>query len=132
MSDLPECMLPDSKFNLPLARKVLEYAEEDHDDFVFDMGDWFTAAKYGEHGLKICNTSACLAGTAALLAPEAKVDGNGIWIDDEWFAHDDGGAKLLGISGFTVDLLFYTKSNEHALDLLRQMIEYAEAHEDSW
>lgn len=128
--DLPEYLRPTEEFNIPLARKVLEFAEQEHDDFEFNMDNWFTAAEYlGKK--KLCNTTACLAGTAALLAPNAEIDGIGMTIDGDWYAHEDGGAILLGLSSSVVDYLFYFDTNERALDTLRAMIKYAEAHEDS-
>jgi hypothetical protein len=128
--DLPDYMRPTKKFNIPLARKVLEFAEEEHDDFDFDMGDWFSEAKF-RGKKKICNTSACLAGTAAFLAPEAKVDVLGIVIGRDWFNHEEGGAYLLGLTERAGSSLFYNYLNYEALDMLRAMIEYAETHEDS-
>lgn len=38
---------------------------------------------------------------------------------------------ILGLSSSVVDYLFYFDTNEKALDTLRAMIKYAEAHEDS-
>jgi len=125
--NLPEYMLPTEGFNLPLARKVLEYAEHEHDDFKFDMGDWYEKIyELNKAGKQICKTSACLAGTAAFLAPNAEIDEcNGICVDNENYGYEEGGMILLGIGLVTAKILFYADDDD-ALSLLRQMVEYAE------
>lgn len=117
-------ILPTAAFNLPLARKVLEYVTEEHDDFVFDMGTWFDQKQYG-----ICKTSACLAGTAIYLSPEANIEATvnynaRVTIDSASYSFGEAGRQLLGLTAEQKDLFYCT--NTEAIKRLKWMVEQAE------
>lgn len=117
---------------LPMARKVLEFARAEHDDFTFDMGNWYVS-----NG---CGTSACLAGTAAHLSPEVTLEKVGRTILRPMLRLEDGtemwsvgmiGKTVLGLSEDVCDedgdpTIFYT-SNKSAL---RELEEYIKESED--
>lgn len=138
--------------DIPFSRKVLEFVEIEHEDiahrqqtvhwtpeleriWVKDVG---SASGYLADG---CKTSACIAGTACLLAsnveiatvampralghafePVVRMDG----VKVNWF---DAGKALLGISFDEAHALFYTLNNKDAIQMLRVMIAAAEKRE---
>lgn len=138
--------------NIPFCRKVLEYAEQEQgDDYQFDMAVWYSPYYRMDQNTRqqvVCKTTACLAGTAVMLTPEAEVDkvDDRVFIDGESMEFDVAGAKLMGLTNGQAKHLFYPlnyyqnaedftrsnggKFNEHinrlALQRLRGYIEQAE------
>src|SRR6266404_2411434 len=102
---------------IPFARKVLEYAQEEHEGYTFDMGVFWATSMSGMSG---CNTSACLAGTAVLLDPEVQIVGGwprGVQIPER-------AMQLLGLDIHEAVALFYT-TDTAALSMLQALIEEA-------
>ena len=128
--------------NIPFCRKVLEYAEhEQGDDYRFDMRYWYVPTYRRDLITRqqvICNSTACLAGTAAMLAPEAEIDpvDDIVVIDNETMEFTAAGAKLMGLTEEQARKLFIPTEyqdyqwldqlNELALERLRQYIIQAE------
>lgn len=115
--------------NLELAKKVLDYAENEPEGFHFDMGTWFNPNAYWEEdtGSNVCGTSACLAGTAVMLHPEMKIVCGVAMMDDlaipSWVT---AGAKALGIDDWRIAHdLFLNNHNRAAIIKLKDMIKEA-------
>lgn len=133
MYELPEKLYPTKDFNTAFAREVLAYVEREHADFEFDMTMFYQspveAADLYHKPVDICKTSACLAGAAALLHPDANIvhretftDVQFHGVDSDW---DEIGQKTLGLTDEGT-MIFWVDSNEMAIDYLRQMIKMAE------
>lgn len=123
---------------VPFARKVLEYAEQEHEDYKFDMGTFWNPIYRNPSGVwqeqLVCGTQACLAGTAVFLDSEVSIKlgfpyRGGFELDDEEI--EERGRELLGLSGVEKSQLFYVDGNEVALSMLRRWIEEAEARESA-
>lgn len=122
--------------DIPLARKVLEYARAEHEDFKFHMGTWFDPiSKWVDStGVSRCGTAACLAGAACYLHPEVTVLGwNNFQYQGKNYSAMRLGEILLGLQDFPHDVngdpeIFFG-SNEEALRSLQDYIEAAEAQE---
>lgn len=138
--------------DVPFCRKVLEFASAEHEDsdYRFDMNQWFRLT--GDP--VICETTACLAGTAVMLSPEAEVVS---WTQDAYAGQHrvvtingevvgsptdtfiQAGMALMGLTREEAHQLFmpmnYEQSidsptlNRQALDRLAEMIEEAEKAE---
>ena len=137
--------------DIPFCRKVLEFASAEHEstDYRFDMNHWFQqgmmVVQTHNHQVQTrCETTACLAGTAILLSPDAEVTTsvdyeqivsiNGKRVDGSW-SFIKVGAQLMGISECLANWLFMpeyyeyegdSELNAQALARLAQMIEDAE------
>lgn len=128
--------------DIPLARKVLEHVEIEHTDFTHRQATFYWTPEieaaysklYGHsYSPNVCNTQACLAGTAALLSPEAEIVVIGIEshveVNGERMDWEDAGRQLLGLTHGQGQSLFYEFNNEAAIARLRNMITEAEAEE---
>lgn len=132
--------------NIPLARKVLEFVETEHEGFqhnqrIFFMtpGMWelwglaHPSAITGEdRSVDRCGTTACIAGTACMLDPDTEVgiSSDGVYIVNGKMAHwDRHAAKLLGLDDRQRADLFFTFNESVAIRMLRGYIETAEAKE---
>lgn len=128
--------------NLPLARKVLEFVEIEHEDFFHDQRIFFmTPSMWKQWGrlhrdsefsgpINKCGTTACLAGTACMLDPDTEVgiDSEGLYTLNgksgvNWAEHAAG---LLGLDDTH---LFFVYDNKVAIQILRGYIRKAEAEE---
>lgn len=126
--------------DIPFARKVLEYAQKEHDDFKFRMAGWIDTNAHwlDESGQSRCGTAACLAGTAAWIHPDVTppTDPWGEYFTYQGSArHVSGlGKELLGLTeGKYLDddgdpEVFYM-NDEEALETLGRYITEAEAEE---
>lgn len=126
--------------DIPFARKVLDYARQEHDDFNFDMSHWYMRASWiGTGGQRHCGTAACLAGTAVFLHPEVagqiRHDNLPMFSYQGKIRHPSYlGQELLGLTDEDYldedgsPLIFYM-DNRQALDTLERYITEAEARE---
>lgn len=112
---------------IPFARKVLEYAQQEHDGYTFDMSVFWTTSMSG------CHTSACLAGTAVLLDPEVQIINGWPRCRSKNNLREgipERAMELMGLNIHEAVALFYT-SNTEALTMLQKLIEEAEKKECS-
>jgi hypothetical protein len=116
--------------DVPFARKVLEFARQEHDDFKFDMRIWWdtTAHWVDDQGVNRCGTAACLAGTAVHLHPDVTINStDGITTSFTYQGREWGNVSLLAkeLLGLPEDEcdqdgdphLFYTSNSEALLEL---------------
>lgn len=136
LDEHPHPAFDPGKVDIPFARKVLEFAQTEHEDFTFDMGCWYAVQTSSMLG-PTCGTTACLAGTAVHLTPGAEivhVNGQGrmIKIDGELYSWTRAGAKLLGLDFYTAASLFSApattpqEANAIGLQRLEELIALAE------
>ena len=141
-----------TKLDIPFCRKVLEFAKAEHKDFTFNMHYWH-APTQSLYSTTACGTTACLAGTAVHLSPEAEIvdrmEGVGdccavgssedygryIEIDGEPYSWSGAGAKLMGLDSTTAFELFIRPASaslvpgvaeRKALGILENLIAAAE------
>lgn len=102
---------------LKALRHELELQNEGHEHSHFDMNDWVTNITDGSHEFEklptLCKTTACVAGTAAMvLAPDRVFkwvppqESDGYWkvdVDSSW---ETLGAELLGLEHYMAYALF--------------------------
>lgn len=120
---------------VPFARKVLEFAEQEHEDYQFDMGTfWGSFWDTINSQRQKCGTAACLAGTAVFMDPEVSVKDGEPYLAGEQLDEDGieiRGRELMGLSVIESCDLFYIGSNGRALAELRRLIEEAEKRESA-
>lgn len=117
------------QLDIPMARKVLEFLQIEHEDFKHDQGPYYSKSMDG-----FCGTSACVAGTAVMLCPEAEIVSL-LKESEEDFEVDlrgvrtgwrEAGRDILGLTDKQSDSLFYCAYEDLALERLGHWIEIAE------
>lgn len=143
-----------TKLDIPFCQKVLDFAKGEHKDFTFNMHYWHidTRQIFGA-AESACGTTACLAGTAVHLSPEAEIVeklgkndpmimvgcdedyGRYIEIDGQPYSWSGAGAKLMGLDPTTAHRLFVLTAQNgmgpgdaesQALTMLESLIKAAE------
>jgi hypothetical protein len=117
------------KLDIPYCRKVLEFAEDVHEDFRHNQMTFYTHNE--------CTTSACMGGIACLLAPNVVIKhvrgciGRVPVVDGTPESWVPTATKLMGLTEYQAQHLFYDTLQQPypegaACDLLRHYIEAAE------
>lgn len=130
--------------DIPFARKVLEFAEQNHDDFRYNQSIWYNpnyTTYSGEIAIDTsgeqtamlqstwCGTSACLAGIACILSPEATINPERMTVtvnNGQPTRFDQAAKELIGLTEDQAFSIFHVCNEDLALQRLRDAITEAE------
>lgn len=133
--------------DIPFTRKVLEFVENTHPDFVHEQAAFFMTPEIASRtGLYLqgmdssltfreqfgadCKTAACIAGTACMLDPDTDFDKSGCpTVGGESVNWSHRAADLMGLDRGDASELFWEMDEQVAIARLRGILADAEKKE---